>query len=145
MPPILCLPGAWKGAWSWGVKLSTAAVPRHLSRCKFGHISSFPHSYSDEFMSFTLPWSFLSRHQSPALLASRARLCWRPKCNEWEGRPNCAINRPWRLWNLPPRAHEKKNDNLQQQRQQKATQTLVVQNMDSAILGELNHHSEDKY
>ena len=40
---------------------------------------------------------------------------------------------------------KKKNDNLQQQRQQKATQTLVVQNMDSAILGGLNHHPEDKY
>ena len=39
-----------------------------------GHISSFPHFYSDEFMSFTFPWSFLSRHQSQALLASRARL-----------------------------------------------------------------------
>ena len=51
----------------------------------------------------------------------------------------------WLLWNLPLRAHEKENDNLQQQRQQKATQTLVVQNMDSAIHSGLNHYPEDKY
>ena len=54
-------------------------------------------------------------------------------------------NRPWPLWNLPLRAHEKENDNLQQQRQQKATQTLVVQNMDSTIHSGLNHYPEDKY
>lgn len=83
------------------------------------------------------------RHQSPALLASRARLCWRPKCKEWEGRPNCAIDPDG--YETSRRVRMKKNDNLQQQRQQKATQTLVVPNMDSAIHRGLNHYPEDKY
>lgn len=45
----------------------------------------------------------------------------------------------------PRRVRMNKNDNLQQQRQQKATQTLVVPNMDSAIHRGLNHYPEDKY
>ena len=93
VPPLLCLPGAWKGAWSWGVKLSTAAVPRHLSRCKFGHISSFPHSCSDEFVfHFAVVLLVSSPVTSVTRLSRSPLICWRPKCKEWEGRPNSAID-----------------------------------------------------
>ena len=128
---------------SW-VQLSTAAVPRHLSRCNF-----WPHF---------LPPAFLFRricvfHFPVVLLVSSpvtsvTRLSRSPLlATKVQGvrRQTQLCNRPWLLWNLPLRAHEKENDNLQQYRQQKATQTLVVQNMDSAIHSGLNHYREDKY
>ena len=78
---------------SW-VQLSTAAVPRHLSRCNF-----WPHFLPPAFLFrricvFHFPVVLLvsSPVTSVTRLSRSPLICWRPKCKEWEGRPNCAID-----------------------------------------------------
>ena len=59
----------------------------------FGHISSFPHSCSDEFVfHFAVVLLVSSPVTSVTRLSRSPLICWRPKCKEWEGRPNCAID-----------------------------------------------------